>query len=80
LRGFHRRAAALVAPMAPGWQPIWQAGPLAAAQATGEQLAALAAGDHRHLDQASIHGLAPPPEVRRYGCCGTLGVIQPAMG
>jgi hypothetical protein len=78
LSRFHRRAAELVAPMAPDWRPLWQAGPLAGAQATGEHLAALSAGDHHHLAQASIHALAPPPEVRRYGCCGALGVIQPA--
>lgn len=78
LARFHERAAALVAPSVPRWQKIWEAGPLAAAQQTGEQLAALLAGDAAHLGRAGVHALPPPPEHRRYGCCGTLGVIQPA--
>jgi len=78
VRRFHQRAAALVAPSVPGWQEIWEAGPLAAAQQTGEQLAALLAGSPEHLAASGVHVLPPPPDVRRYGCCGALGVIQPA--
>lgn len=78
LEAFHRRAAALVAPAAGSWRTIWEQGPLAAAQATGEQLADLVAGEGPHLASSSVHVLPPPPSVRRYGCCGTLGVIQPA--
>jgi mannose-6-phosphate isomerase-like protein (cupin superfamily) len=79
LQAFHARAAALVAPAAAGWRPLWERGPLAAALATGEHLAALQAGDSEHLGEASMHVLPPPPPVRRYGCCGTLGVVQPAL-
>jgi len=43
------------------------------AEATGRQLAAMAAGNHAHLEEASVHRLAPPPGERRMGCCGTLG-------
>ncbi|MCU1371349.1 MAG: cupin, partial [Ilumatobacteraceae bacterium] len=45
LRHFHARAAALVAPSVASWRPIWEAGPVAAAEQTGRQLAALAEGD-----------------------------------
>lgn len=78
LARFHRRAAELVSPQVPRWQAIWEAGPLAAVQATGEHLAELAAGSSAHLRQGGVHVLPPPPGERRYGCCGTLGVIQPA--
>jgi hypothetical protein len=73
LRAFHAAAAALVRPRLAGWEGIWRDGPKAAADATGEQLAALAAGVATHLAAASVHRLPPPPAERRMGCCGTLG-------
>jgi mannose-6-phosphate isomerase-like protein (cupin superfamily) len=73
LRAFHSAAAALVRPRLDGWTAIWRDGPKAAVDRTGEQLAALAAGVADHLDRASVHRLPPPPEERRWGCCGTLG-------
>ena len=76
LARFHERAGALVAPSVASWRPIWEAGPLAAARATGAHLDALAAGDVAHLAAGGVHALPPPPVVRRYGCCGTLGVVQ----
>ncbi|MCB0970601.1 MAG: cupin domain-containing protein [Acidimicrobiales bacterium] len=79
LAGFHRRAADLVRPSIARWQAIWEQGPLAAAQATGDHLAALLAGSADHLADSGIEVLAPPPDERRYGCCGALGVIQPAI-
>lgn len=78
LAAFHRRAVALVAPSVPRWQQIWERGPLAAAQATGDHLAALLTGSADHLAEGGIEVLGPPPDERRYGCCGALGVIQPA--
>ncbi len=78
LAKFHQRAADLVAPAVASWMPLWEAGPLAAAAATGDHLAALLAGSADHLVHGSVHALPPPPARRRYGCCGTLGVIQPA--
>lgn len=78
LRQFHARAAALVAPSVPAWRDIWARGPMAAAQATGLQLDALAHGDGAHLAASSVHALPPPGAERRYGCCGALGVIQPS--
>ncbi len=78
LARFHRRAAALVQPKVDRWRPVWEAGPLAAAETTGRHLAALAAGDPGHLGAGETHALPPPPGERRYGCCGTLGVFLPA--
>jgi mannose-6-phosphate isomerase-like protein (cupin superfamily) len=73
LRSFFDTAAAIVRPRLPDWETIWRDGPLAAAEATGTQLAALATGDASHLAAAAVRSLPPPPEERRYGCCGTLG-------
>jgi hypothetical protein len=73
LRAFHRAAAALVRPRLQEWEAIWREGPLAAAEQTGEQLAALARGAAGHLAAASVHALPVPPPERRFGCCGTLG-------
>ena len=73
LRAFHAAAGALVQPRLAAWEAIWRSGPLAAAEATGAQLAALAAGDVTHLADAAVHAIPPPPAERRMGCCGTLG-------
>jgi mannose-6-phosphate isomerase-like protein (cupin superfamily) len=78
LAAFHRRAVALVSPKADDWAPTWEAGPLAAAIRTGQHLDALASGDPAHLALAGVHALPPPPDQRRYGCCGTLGTWVPA--
>lgn len=66
---FHRAAVRLVAPKAGSWQAPWRAGPLAAAHRTGEQLAALVAGDPAHLARAAVVSTGPS---RRggYGMCG----------
>jgi mannose-6-phosphate isomerase-like protein (cupin superfamily) len=77
LRAFHEAAAALVRPRLATWEAIWRDGPKAAADRTGEQLAALAAGVAGHLAGASVHRLPPPPAERRLGCCGTLGTYMP---
>ena len=76
---FHARAAALVRPHVGAWRSTWEAGPLAAAEATGAQLDALARGDETHLGGSSVHALPPPPDERRWGCCGTLGTYLPAV-
>jgi mannose-6-phosphate isomerase-like protein (cupin superfamily) len=78
LNSFHEAAAALVRPRVRDWEGIWRDGPLAAATATGAQLAALAAGDGAHLAAAAVRSIPPPPDVRRYGCCGTLGTYLDA--
>jgi mannose-6-phosphate isomerase-like protein (cupin superfamily) len=78
LRAFYAAAAALVAPKVHAWEELWRNGPLAAANATGEQLAALAAGDGAHLSRATVRSLPVPPAERRLGCCGTLGTYVDA--
>lgn len=77
LATFHRRAGALVAGRVAAWREVWEDGPLAAALRTGEHLEALARGDASHLAESSVHRLAPPADVRRMGCCGTLGTFLP---
>jgi len=76
---FHARAAALVRPHVGTWRSTWEAGPLAATEATGAQLDALERGDDTHLRSSSVHALPPPPNERRWGCCGTLGTYLPAV-
>ncbi len=78
LAHFHARAAALVKPRVETWRAVWAAGPKAAVAATAAQLDALAAGDASNLADSAVHALPPPPEPRRFGCCGTLGVHVPA--
>jgi mannose-6-phosphate isomerase-like protein (cupin superfamily) len=77
LARLHAAAAALVGPQLDRFEAVWRAGPDAAARVTEAQLRALAAGDARHLADASVHRLAPPPDERRMGCCGTLGTYVP---
>ena len=72
LVAFHAAAAALVRQRLDEWRRIWRTGPLAAAEATGRHLDALAAGDASHFADASVSAHAPS-DPRRYGCCGTLG-------
>ncbi|HEX4822001.1 MAG TPA: cupin domain-containing protein [Acidimicrobiales bacterium] len=73
LRRFYDAAQRLVEPSLAEWEGIWRAGPLDAANTTGTQLAALASGDASHLLSAAVRTMPPPPDERRFGCCGTLG-------
>jgi len=76
LEAFYQAALPLVRPKIDAWENIRQTGPLAAAVATGQQLAALQSGDISHLLNGSVHSM-PPPEDRRLGMCGTLGTYLP---
>jgi len=78
LRAFYDAAQKLVEPSLREWGAIWRAGPLDAANATGQQLAALAAGDASHLLSAAVRTMPPPASERRFGCCGTLGTYVDA--
>lgn len=69
LDAFHRAAAALVAPKVARWQARWRAGALAAAERTGQQLAALATGEAPHLAEARAHA-AGPSRHGGWGMCG----------
>jgi mannose-6-phosphate isomerase-like protein (cupin superfamily) len=75
---FYTRAGALLADRLERFRQVWETGPLDAARRTGEQLAALAEGRVGHLRAATVQALPPPPDERRMGCCGTLGVYLPA--
>jgi len=74
LERFYAQVGRLLAPRAEGWEAIFRAGPRDATERTARQLEALRRGDASHLLDASLHRLPPPPEERRMGCCGTLGV------
>lgn len=73
LREFYRAAAALVADRLDAWEAAWRARALAAAEATGEQIAALRRGDVGHLARASVARIAAP-EQKNLGMCGFLAV------
>jgi mannose-6-phosphate isomerase-like protein (cupin superfamily) len=74
LERFYTHVGCLLAPRAQGWESIFRAGPRASADRTARQLDALRRGDASHLLDATLHRLPPPPQERRMGCCGTLGV------
>jgi mannose-6-phosphate isomerase-like protein (cupin superfamily) len=68
---FYTAAAALVRGTVPAWRERWEAGPLAAAVRTGEQLSMLGEGRLDYLQQGRLTVLAPPAD-RGYGMCGRL--------
>ncbi len=73
LQEFYRSAAALVAGRLDTWEAAWRAKALAAAEATGAQIAALRRGDVEHLRQATVAKIAAP-EQDVLGMCGFLAV------
>lgn len=73
LQRFYRDAVSLLGPRATGWSEIVAAGPTTAALDAATAVGAVLAGRVDHLLQAAVHALPPPPDERRYGCCGTLG-------
>jgi mannose-6-phosphate isomerase-like protein (cupin superfamily) len=85
LEELYEAAARLVRPKLNAWRAPWEAGPLAAARRTGEQLDALARGRLDHLLDGAIYALPAPAEgsqdeaqpLRRLGMCGTLAIYQP---
>ncbi len=73
LEDLHVAAAELVAPAVSTWRARWVDGPLAEVERTRAHLEALDRGSAAHLGDSSVHRIAPPPDERRMGCCGTLG-------
>ncbi|MDI3384951.1 cupin domain-containing protein [Streptomyces sp. B-S-A8] len=73
LADFHAAAAALVRHRLGDWRERWERGARAAADATGEQLDRLAAGDASHLADAVVRSQRPV-EQGRFGMCGHLDV------
>jgi hypothetical protein len=78
MAAFHAAAVALKRPQFATWRQRWQAGALAAARATGEQLDALERGDGGHLAAAAVQGLPEPSERGRLGMCGLLDTYVPS--
>ncbi|MER6629403.1 cupin [Streptomyces sp. NPDC000987] len=68
-REFQRAAARLVRRNVPAWRELWRAGALAAAERTGAQLDALAAGEPAYLAGATAYA-ATPTRRGGYGMCG----------
>ncbi|MER5741043.1 MULTISPECIES: cupin domain-containing protein [unclassified Streptomyces] len=71
LREFHTAAHRLKRELLDAWWIRWRDGPLAAALATGGQLAALKAGDLSHLAHGEVTRLERPADAR-FGMCGHL--------
>lgn len=68
----HRRAAALVQPKVAAWQKLWAATVEAETERTGDQLAALAAGEAGLLTDAAVVRGIRSDGPRAYGMCGRL--------
>ncbi|MDX2297254.1 cupin domain-containing protein [Streptomyces roseofulvus] len=71
LQEFHTAAHRLKRELLDAWWVRWRDGPLAAALATGGQLAALRTGDLSHLDDGAVARLERPVDPR-FGMCGHL--------
>jgi mannose-6-phosphate isomerase-like protein (cupin superfamily) len=77
LKQFYAQAAKLIAPQLETWQHIWQRGPLAAAEQTGQHLEQLRQGQIDHLLAGQVAELPAPTESPRLGMCGRLTVYLP---
>ncbi|MGW6281259.1 cupin domain-containing protein [Kribbella sp. NPDC055071] len=71
LERFYAAAAALVADRLDAWETSWHDHALAAAAATGAQIAALRRADTRHLRSAAVMKIDAPTE-NALGMCGYL--------
>jgi mannose-6-phosphate isomerase-like protein (cupin superfamily) len=76
LEAFHAAAAALVRPQLPRWRQRWEQGAAAVSARTGQQIDALAAGDHQHLREAAVARIQQPEPVG-LGMCGHLSPYDP---
>jgi mannose-6-phosphate isomerase-like protein (cupin superfamily) len=80
LDGFYAAALRLVAPRLDEWERRWRDGALAAAERTGELLAALRAGDTSLLRQAALQRDRPDDDPRKLGMCGRLATLETIGG
>lgn len=71
LERLYHTAAALVSGRLDTWEQAWRNKALAAAERTGEQIAALRRGEVGHLKDAAVARLAAPPQDV-LGMCGFL--------
>lgn len=80
LAPLHRAAARLVGEQAQGWRPILDGDPTIDLETSRAQVAALAdpathAAAVDRLGASAIRSHSLHPDVRRMGCCGTLGTV-----
>ncbi|MEU1514912.1 cupin domain-containing protein [Streptomyces sp. NPDC005811] len=73
---FCEQATRIVRPRLRSWAETVNRGALAAAHATLRQIDALRDGDHSHLLNATVTGIAEPPE-QSLGMCGFLRAYDP---
>jgi hypothetical protein len=78
LDDFYAAALRIVAPRLDDWETRWREGALAAAERTGEQLAALKAGDSGVLRKARVHRGYANDDPRKLGMCGRLATLEMA--
>ncbi|GAA1285153.1 cupin domain-containing protein [Pseudonocardia aurantiaca] len=76
LEAFFAAAAALVRPQLARWREVWAQGAAAVSRRTGEQIGALAAGDHSHLREATVARIEEPVAAT-LGMCGYLSPYDP---
>ncbi|HEY8454580.1 MAG TPA: cupin domain-containing protein [Actinopolymorphaceae bacterium] len=78
LAEFHALAYELIKSRLDGWERRWREGPLAVAEQTGHQFAALRQGDVSELRRGGVFVRNAPSE--RYGMCGRLSAYNPRPG
>jgi mannose-6-phosphate isomerase-like protein (cupin superfamily) len=76
LAEFHEAAVRLKQPLLGEWRARWERGAREAAEETGGQLTALAAGDPAHLGRSRVSSRRGPDEVGRLGMCGLLNTYR----
>jgi mannose-6-phosphate isomerase-like protein (cupin superfamily) len=77
---FYAAALRLVGPRLDEWERRWRDGALAAAERTGELLAAAKAGDTRLLHAAELHRARHQDDPRKLGMCGRLATLETTIG
>jgi hypothetical protein len=76
LEAFHAAGAALVQPQLDRWRERWERGAAAVSDRTGQQIEALAAGDHQYLRDATVARVTQP-STTTLGMCGNLSPYDP---
>src|SRR4051812_1851889 len=80
LDAFYAAALKIVAPRLDEWEGRWRDGALAAAQRTGELLAAARAGDTGPLHGARLERARAQDDPRKLGMCGRLATLETIGG
>jgi mannose-6-phosphate isomerase-like protein (cupin superfamily) len=80
LDAFYAAALNIVTPRLDEWEQRWRDGALAAAERTGELLAAARAGDTSELHRGQLHRGHHDDDPRKLGMCGRLATLEPVGG